>query len=277
MAQHGLDEEVDFAIVGAGCGGSVLAAKLAEAGYSVVLFDAGPFWRPLADFACDEREQDKLYWLDERISGGDDPIELGANNSGRAVGGTTTHFQMVSLRFRPDWFKARTRLGYGVDWPVEPGGDVALLRRGRAGADHLGADPLSLGAAARALSLPRARGQRGGPGPGPRRRGAGGGLGADAALHRLGAARQEPALRLSRHVQDRLFHQRQADDAGHLHAPRASPPGAEVRDLAMVGRVETDRDGPAERGGVPPRRALAAGRARNVSSPATRSRRRGCC
>ena len=114
------DQPVDFAIVGAGCGGSVLAAKLAEAGLGVVLFDAGPFWRPLADFASDEREQEKLYWLDERISSGDDAIELGANNSGQAVGGSTTHFQMVSLRFRPDWFKARSRLGYGVDWPVDP-------------------------------------------------------------------------------------------------------------------------------------------------------------
>ena len=120
MREYPDDEPVDFAIVGAGCGGSVLAAKLAEAGHSVVVFDAGPFWRPLADFASDEREQDKLYWLDDRISGGEDPVEFGANNSGQAVGGSTTHFQMVSLRFRPDWFKSRSRLGYAVDWPVDP-------------------------------------------------------------------------------------------------------------------------------------------------------------
>ena len=25
---------------------------------------------------------------------------------------------MISLRLRPDWFKARTRLGYGFDWPI---------------------------------------------------------------------------------------------------------------------------------------------------------------
>ncbi|MBE7186255.1 MAG: GMC family oxidoreductase, partial [Methylobacterium mesophilicum] len=112
-------EDVDFAIVGTGCGGGVLAAKLAEAGFSVVAFDAGPFWRPLADFASDEREQDKLYWLGERISGGDDPVEFGSNNSGRAVGGSTVHFQMVALRFRPEWFSARSKLGYGVDWPVD--------------------------------------------------------------------------------------------------------------------------------------------------------------
>ena len=119
MAQHDDHTSVDFAIVGTGCGGSVLAAKLAEAGHSVVAFDAGPFFRPLDDFASDEREQEKLYWLDERISGGDDPIELGSNNSGRCVGGTTVHFQMVALRFRPQWFKSRTLLGYGHDWPVD--------------------------------------------------------------------------------------------------------------------------------------------------------------
>ena len=60
----------DFAIIGTGAGGGVLAAKLAEAGFSVVALDAGPFWRPLEDFASDEREQDKLFWTQDRISGG---------------------------------------------------------------------------------------------------------------------------------------------------------------------------------------------------------------
>ncbi len=119
MREHAESEPVDFAIVGTGCGGAVLAARLAEAGHSVVAFDAGAFYRPLEDFASDEREQEKLYWLDERISGGNDPIELGSNNSGRSVGGTTVHFQMVALRFRPEWFKSRSLLGYGHDWPVD--------------------------------------------------------------------------------------------------------------------------------------------------------------
>ena len=43
------NDEVDFAIVGTGAGGGTLACKLAEAGFSVVAFDAGPFWRPLDD------------------------------------------------------------------------------------------------------------------------------------------------------------------------------------------------------------------------------------
>lgn len=92
--------------------------KLAETGFSVVAFDAGPFWRALEDFVSDEESQRKLYWTDKRVSGGDDPLELGRNNSGKGVGGSTVHFTMVSLRFRPEWFKSRSALGYGVDWPV---------------------------------------------------------------------------------------------------------------------------------------------------------------
>ena len=102
-------EPVDFAIVGAGAGGGTLACKLAEYGFSVVALDAGPYWRPLEDFASDEREQAKLYWTDERLVDGENPLQLGSNNSGKSVGGSTVHFAMVSLRFRPEWFKARTR------------------------------------------------------------------------------------------------------------------------------------------------------------------------
>jgi len=111
-------EEVDFAIVGTGAGGGTLACKLAEAGFSVVAFEAGPFWRPLDDFASDERAQGGLYWTDERITGGADPIELGANNCGRGVGGSTVHYTMIALRWRPEWFKARSELGYARDWPL---------------------------------------------------------------------------------------------------------------------------------------------------------------
>ncbi len=112
-------DEVDFAIVGTGAGGGTLACKLAEAGFSVVGLDAGPYWRPLEDFASDETEQHKLYWTDERICDGENPLQLGSNNSGQSVGGSTVHFAMVSLRFRPEWFKSRSLLGYGADWPLD--------------------------------------------------------------------------------------------------------------------------------------------------------------
>ncbi|MGH6678877.1 MAG: GMC family oxidoreductase, partial [Bradyrhizobium sp.] len=119
MRQYSEGEAVDFAIVGTGAGGAPLIAGLAEGGFSVVGFDAGPYFRPLEDFASDEREQDKLYWTDERVVDGANPITMGGKNSGKAVGGSTVHFAMVSLRFRPEWFKSRSALGYGADWPLD--------------------------------------------------------------------------------------------------------------------------------------------------------------
>ncbi len=119
MREYAENDPVDFAIVGTGAGGGTLACKLAEAGFSVVAFDVGPWWRPLEDFASDETHQEKLFWTDERICDGENPLELGSNNSGQSVGGSTVHFAMVSLRFRPEWFKSRTLLGYGADWPLD--------------------------------------------------------------------------------------------------------------------------------------------------------------
>jgi choline dehydrogenase-like flavoprotein len=119
MRQYSETDPVDFAIVGTGAGGGTLACRLAEHGFSVVAFDAGAWWRPLEEFASDEQHQQKLYWTDERICDGENPLTLGSNNSGKAVGGSTVHFAMVSLRFRPEWFKARSKLGYGADWPLD--------------------------------------------------------------------------------------------------------------------------------------------------------------
>ena len=113
------DDIVDFVVVGTGAGGGPLIARLAEKGFSVVGFDAGPYFRPLEEFASDESSQSKLFWTDERIVDGANPIKMGGNNSGKAVGGSTVHYAMVSLRFRPEWFRSRSALGYGADWPID--------------------------------------------------------------------------------------------------------------------------------------------------------------
>ena len=104
-------EEVDFCIVGSGAGGGTLGAKLAEAGFSVVILDAGPHWDPTRDFVSDEAGSYRLFWTDERISAGEDPIELGSNNSGWGVGGSTVHYSMVAMRAHPADFRRRTLEG----------------------------------------------------------------------------------------------------------------------------------------------------------------------
>ena len=102
------------------------------------------------------REQNKLYWTDERIVDGANPITMGGKNSGKAVGGSTVHFAMVSLRFRPEWFKSRSALGLWRRLAARLAGDVALLRRGGEGAEHLRTGDLSLGSETPALPVSRA-------------------------------------------------------------------------------------------------------------------------
>jgi choline dehydrogenase-like flavoprotein len=114
---------VDFCIVGAGAAGGVLGAKLAGYGFSVVILDAGPHWDPTRDFVSDELGSRALFWTDERISDGRDPIELGSNNSGRGVGGSTVHYSMIAMRAHPDDFRRLTLHGSveGADlrdWPI---------------------------------------------------------------------------------------------------------------------------------------------------------------
>jgi choline dehydrogenase-like flavoprotein len=112
------DDEVDLLIVGCGAGGSVLAQRLARAGWRIVVLDRGPFWDPDEDWVSDEEGSNHLYWTDPRIIGGEDPVALGKNNSGHGVGGSMVHYAGYTPRFHPSDFETRTRDGVGYDWPI---------------------------------------------------------------------------------------------------------------------------------------------------------------
>jgi choline dehydrogenase-like flavoprotein len=77
----------------------------------VVILDAGPHWDPAHDFVSDETASHKLFWTDERVTGGKDPVELGSNNSGQGVGGSTVHYSMIAMRLHADDFRRRTLEG----------------------------------------------------------------------------------------------------------------------------------------------------------------------
>ncbi len=117
MRAHDLNDEVDVLIVGTGAGGSPLAWRFARAGLSVVCLEAGRRWTPADDFATDEVEQNKLFWTDERLSAGGDPIPFGRNNSGMGVGGSTLHWTAYAPRAQPDDLRLATEFGVGRDWP----------------------------------------------------------------------------------------------------------------------------------------------------------------
>ena len=110
------DETVDAVVIGTGAGGAPLLARLAEAGLRVVAFEAGRFWNPAEDFATDEAAQHELFWNDERLSAGGDPMAFGNNNSGKGVGGSTLHYTAYTPRAQNDDFKLFTEFGAGRDW-----------------------------------------------------------------------------------------------------------------------------------------------------------------
>ena len=118
MARYQDSDEVDLVIVGAGAGGSVLAQRLARQGWRIVIIEAGPFWHPDEDWVSDEAGSHPLYWTQERVIGGEDPIEMGKNNSGRGVGGSMVHYAGYCPRFHPSDFETHTRDGVGADWPI---------------------------------------------------------------------------------------------------------------------------------------------------------------
>ena len=59
-----------------------------------------------------------LYWTQTRIIGGEDPVVMGANNSGRGVGGSMVHYAGYAPRFHPSDFRIHSEDGVGVDWPI---------------------------------------------------------------------------------------------------------------------------------------------------------------
>jgi choline dehydrogenase-like flavoprotein len=118
MARYPASQTVDLVIVGAGAGGLTLAQRLARKGWRIVVIEKGPFWDPDRDWVSDEKGAGSLYWTDNRLIGGIDPVKLGKNNSGVGVGGSMTHFAGYVPRFHPSDFETKSRDGIGSDWPI---------------------------------------------------------------------------------------------------------------------------------------------------------------
>ena len=111
-------EQFDLIIVGAGAAGSVIAAKAAQAGHSVLILEAGPE-RKLSDLQSSQISARRLKWAGAFVEETGNHKIGHAFNSGYGTGGSALHHYAVWLRLHENDFKVRSEHGVSLDWPIE--------------------------------------------------------------------------------------------------------------------------------------------------------------
>lgn len=110
-------DKVDAIVVGSGATGSLVAARLAQAGKSVHILEAGSA-RSSNDMVSSTLWARRLKWTGPPV------VETGANpvghafNAGFGVGGSAIHHYAVWPRMHAEDFDMATRYGKGLDWPI---------------------------------------------------------------------------------------------------------------------------------------------------------------
>jgi choline dehydrogenase-like flavoprotein len=123
------DDEIDFAIVGSGSAGGIIAKELSTAGFKVVVLEQGPF-RRAEDFTHDELDvifNDALhgdtYGQTFRDDASKEAMPGRPAQYAQTVGGSSVHFTANFWRLREIDFNERSVLGpisgtNFADWPI---------------------------------------------------------------------------------------------------------------------------------------------------------------
>jgi choline dehydrogenase-like flavoprotein len=113
----GAGDEIDVLIVGAGAAGAIYAARLAQAGRSVLVLEAGPPW------TLDDLQSSQIW--SRRLKWGGAPVQFEGDHqtfphnlsTGWGVGGAALHHFATWPRMPEIVFRLRSETGRGLDWP----------------------------------------------------------------------------------------------------------------------------------------------------------------
>ncbi|MBK9117264.1 MAG: GMC family oxidoreductase [Betaproteobacteria bacterium] len=122
----------DVVIVGSGVAGAITGYSLARAGAKVLILEAGPRVdraKAVVQFRnSPTKGPNSPYPANPKVPQ-PDPDDIGSyyvqagpvtfnGLQARVVGGTTWHWGGLTLRYRPNDFRLKSKFGVGVDWPL---------------------------------------------------------------------------------------------------------------------------------------------------------------